>query len=119
MSPASGWKTDTLLSVSGKAAWGYVPNASGDSIELISPKYDLSNFAYAYLRFSHICKISDADIATVEFKEDYVGAKWTVIPIDEYRGASTVFKKNRCFHHGSYNTWLKNDMMAEPASHSL
>jgi len=113
-SPNSGWKMDTLLSVSGKSAWGFVPNATGDSIELISPKYDLSNFAYAYLRFSHICKISEADIATVEFKEDYVGAKWTVIPIDEYRGSSTVFKKNRCFHQGSYNTWLKNDMMAEP-----
>ena len=112
--PSSGWTMDTLLSVSGKAAWGYVPNAEGDSIELISPVYDLSNYAYAYLRFSHICKVSDADLVTVEYRENFVGSKWTPIPYTDYKGSSSVFRRQRCFHHGCYLEWLKNDLTAQP-----
>ncbi|MBR5690340.1 MAG: hypothetical protein IKX46_00085, partial [Verrucomicrobia bacterium] len=105
---------DTTLSVSGKAAWGFVPNAEGDSIELISPVYDLSNYAYAYLRFSHICKVSDADLVTVEYRENFVGSQWKPIPYTDYRGESSVYRKQRCFHQGCYPTWLKNDMTAQP-----
>ena len=113
-SPQSAWLIDTTISVSGKAAWGFVPNAEGDSIELISPVYDLSNYAYAYLRFSHICKVSDADLVTVEYRENYVGSQWKPIPYIDYRGESSVFRKQRCFHHGCYLDWLKNDMTAQP-----
>jgi hypothetical protein len=113
-SPQNAWMLDTTLSVSGKAAWGFVPNAEGDSIELISPVYDLSNYAYAYLRFAHICKVSDADLVTVEYKENYVGSKWTPIPFMDYRGESSVYRKQRCWHHGCYSAWLKSDLKAQP-----
>ncbi|MBR0030803.1 MAG: hypothetical protein IJP61_00725, partial [Treponema sp.] len=113
-SPQSAWMIDTTLSVSGKAAWGFVPNAEGDSIELISPVYDLSNYAYAYLRFAHICKVSEEDLVTVEYKENYVGSKWTPIPFTDYKGESSVYRKQRCFHQGAYPEWVKNDMTAQP-----
>ena len=113
-SPQNAWMLDTTLSVSGKAAWGFVPNAEGDSIELISPVYDLSNYAYAYLRFAHICKVSDADLVTVEYRENYVGSKWTPIPFMDYRGESSVYRKQRCWHHGCYSAWLKSDLKAQP-----
>ncbi|MBP5614372.1 MAG: right-handed parallel beta-helix repeat-containing protein, partial [Bacteroidales bacterium] len=113
-SPQSAWMLDTTLSVGGKAAWGFVPNAEGDSIELISPVYDLSNYAYAYLRFAHICKVSEEDLVTVEYKENYVGSKWVPIPYADYKGASQVYRKQRCFHHGAYPEWVKNDMTAQP-----
>ena len=112
--PANAWMVDTTLNVTGKAAWGFVPNAEGDSIELISPVYDLSNYAYAYLRFSHICKVSDEDLVTVEYKENYVGSQWKPIPYLDYKGESSVFRKQRCFHHGCYPEWMKNDMTAQP-----
>ena len=112
--PANAWMVDTTLSVSGKAAWGFVPNAEGDSIELISPVYDLSNYAYAYLRFAHICKVSDEDIVTVEYKENYMGSQWKPIPYTDYRGESSVFRKQRCFHHGCYMEWEKGDLYAQP-----
>ena len=113
-SPQNAWLIDTTLSVSGKAAWGFVPNAEGDSIELISPVYDLSNYAYAYLRFTHICKVSDEDLVTVEYRENFVGSTWKPIPYTDYRGESSVFRKQRCFHHGCYSEWLKNDLTAQP-----
>ena len=118
-SPQSAWMIDTLLSVSGKAAWGFVPNSEGDSIELISPMYDLGKYAYAYLRFSHICKVSDSDLVTVEFKENYMGSDWKPLPYQDYRGGSVVFRRQRCFHHGCYTDWMKEDPDARPvgASH--
>ena len=86
----------------------------GDSVELITPFYDLTNYAYAYLRFSHICKVSDSDEVTIEYKEDYVGSKWTKIPATDYRGNSLTYRRTGQFNHTSYNTWKSNDMMARP-----
>ena len=114
-SPISHWSQDTILSASGKKSmWGLVPNAEGDSVELISPIYDLSNYAYAYLRFSHICKVSDSDEVTIEYKEDFVGSKWTRIPVTDYRGNSLTYRRTGQFNHGSYTTWKSGDMMSAP-----
>jgi len=114
-SPLTHWSQDTLFSASGrKSVWGLVPNAEGDSVELISPLYDLSNYAYAYLRFSHICKVSDSDVVTVEYKEDYVGAKWTPVPMTDYKGNSLTYRRTGRFNHVSYTTWKSGDVMAEP-----
>ncbi len=113
-SPQNSWLLDTVLNVSGKAAWGFVPNAEGDSIELISPVYDLSKYSYAYLRFSHICKVSDLDYVAVEYRENYVGSKWKAVSIADYRGASTAFRRQGRFSHESYLEWQKADLMAEP-----
>ena len=114
-SSSSHWRHDTLLSVSGKkSVWGLVPNSEGDSIELVSPIYDLSDYAYAYLRFTHICKVSDSDYATVEYREDYVGAPWKPLPKDGYKGASLNYRRSSSFHHGSYAVWKEGDLMAQP-----
>ena len=114
-SPLTHWSQDTLYSASGKKSmWGMVPNAEGDSVELISPLYDLTNYAYAYLRFSHICKVSDSDEVTIEYKEDYVGSKWTKIPATDYKGNSLTYRRTGQFNQASYSTWKSNDMMARP-----
>ena len=115
VSPATHWRNDTLLSVSGKkSVWGLVPNSEGDSIELVSPIYDLSDYAYAYLRFTHICKVSDSDYATVEYREDFVGSPWKPLPKDGYKGASLNYRRSSSFHHGSYAVWKEGDLMAQP-----
>ena len=88
--PQNAWIIDSNLSVTGKSAWGIVPNSEGDSIELVSPIYDLKNYAYVYLRFSHICKVSDSDLVTVEYRENHVGSKW-VPPIGTTRAKAQSF----------------------------
>ena len=115
VSPASHWRQDTLFSQSGrKSVWGMVPNAEGDSVELISPIYDLTQYEFAYLRFSHICKVSDSDIVTVECREDYVGSKWKPIPTQDYKGTASTYRRSSRFHHGSYSQWRSGDMMLKP-----
>lgn len=114
-SPAQNWQLDTLWSLSGKqSVWGMVPNAEGDSVELISPVYDLSNYVYAYLRFSHICKVSDSDFASVEYREAYIGAPWKHIPMDDYRGTSSTYRRSGFFNHKSYPAWMGGSLMAQP-----
>ena len=115
VSPASHWRQDTLLSVSGrKSVWGMVPNAEGDSVELISPIYDLTQYEFAYLRFSHICKVSDSDIVTVECREDYVGSKWKPLPRQDYKGTASSYRRAARFHHASYSQWKSGDLLVEP-----
>ncbi|MDD2286291.1 MAG: right-handed parallel beta-helix repeat-containing protein, partial [Paludibacter sp.] len=113
--PTSAWMVDSSLSASGKqSCWGFVPNNTGDSIMLVSPLYDLTPYAYAYLRFTHICKVAKEDIVTIEYREDYVGAKWTRIPNSRYEGNSLTYRKQRTFNDESYVEWVGNDLLAEP-----
>ena len=112
MTPSSAWMVDSTLSASGKqSCWGFVPNNTGDSIMLVSPIYNLSGFAYVYLRFTHICKVSSDDIVSIEYKEDYVGSKWTKIPNSRYEGSSQTYRKQRTFHDESYVEWVGNDLL--------
>ena len=46
------WASDTNVAASGKYAMhGYVPYNIGDSVELVSPWYDFSNYSNIYLSF--------------------------------------------------------------------
>lgn len=114
MHPTTAWMLDTQLSVNGKASWGFIPDTEGDSAVLLSPLYDLQPYGYAYLRFSHICKIADFDQVTVEYKEDYVGARWRKLPANTYKGSSITYRKTQQFHDKSYDAWMNNDFYAEP-----
>ena len=67
-----------------------------------------------YLRYTHICKVSSDDIVSIEYKEDYVGSKWTKIPNSRYEGSSQTYRKQRTFHDESYVEWVGNDLLAEP-----
>ncbi len=112
--PATAWASEDVLSVDGNSCWGFIPDAEGDSAVLLSPIYDLQSYEYVYLRFTHICKILESDIATIEYREDYVGARWTKIPIISYEGKSILYRKRQVFNDNSYEVWQSNDIHAEP-----
>lgn len=114
MHPTTAWTLDTVLNVTGNSCWGFVPDTKGDSVVLLSPMYDLTNYGYAYLRFSHICKLSESDRVTVEFREDYVGSNWKVIPSTIYQGSSITYRKALTFSDKSYSEWMSNDFNAQP-----
>jgi len=115
MTPSHAWMVDSTLNASEKnSCWGFVPNNTGDSMMLVSPVYDLTAYAYVYLRFTHICKVAPTDIVSVEYKEDYVGARWTKIAGSRYEGSSQTYKKQRTFNDESYVEWASNDLYAEP-----
>ena len=115
--PQQAWVFDTAVSTSGKAIWGFVPTEEGDSIELVSPLYDFTNYRYIILRFSHICKVSDSDDVTVMYRENYPGAKWTVIPTSSYLGTCETYRKRGRFSQSGYPVWEKNNLLAEPEKH--
>ena len=111
-----GWNLDSNYHVSGKYAYlGFVPTQPGDSVELVSNWFDCENYSHVLLQFSQICKISANDMATVEFQIDRLGAKWTKIPMDAYRGARTPYKQTK-FSHMSYQDWLPGDSLAIPTN---
>ncbi|NLJ82020.1 MAG: hypothetical protein GX330_02715, partial [Bacteroidales bacterium] len=113
--PANAWIVDSTLSVSGKnSCWGFIPNTEGDTVILESPLYDLTSYAYAYLRFTHICKVSENDLVTVEFREDHLSSRWKKLPANTYRGSSVTYRKRQFFNDMSYDAWMYSDFDAEP-----
>ncbi|MBR4511716.1 MAG: hypothetical protein IKO59_02850, partial [Bacteroidales bacterium] len=113
------WRTEKGLVVSASyAAHGYVPYASGDTAELITPYFDCQQYEYVILKFSHICKVLPSDICQIMYQEKGLGVnyKWRPIPNDAYKGKFTGYKANLAFDHGSYSEWKANDTFAQPAS---
>lgn len=111
-----GWGVDSSLKVSGKSSFiGVMPTQIGDSVELVSNWFDCSNYSNVMLQFSHICKISDCDFATVEFQIDQLGAKWQKLPLDGYKGIRTPYRQLK-FHHKSYDDWMPDDSLAIPTN---
>ena len=89
--PGNGWDTCKMLCSSVPCALrGQLPATAGDSVLLTSPYYDFSNCAEVFLSFEHICKISRQDVAVIEYREDYLGATWRVVPQDCYRGPAAA-----------------------------
>ena len=82
-STAPTWASNTSLATSGSYSMhGYVPYSTGDTIELITPYYDCSNYRYVMLKFSHICKVLQSDLCQVMYQEQGIGQyyKWRPIP---------------------------------------
>ena len=115
--PQNAWVFDTSVSISGKSVWGFVPTEAGDSIELVSPWYDFKQYGYIILRFSHICKVSDSDEVTLEYKENYPGATWQAVPGTSYQGNSATYRRRGVFNQTSYAVWEGNNLLAIPEKH--
>ncbi len=112
--PGNGWDTcKTLYSSVPCALRGQLPATAGDSVLLTSPYYDFSNCAEVFLSFEHICKISRQDVAVIEYREDYLGATWRVVPQDCYRGPASAYRQ-QLFSAGSYSGWLPDVPLAQP-----
>lgn len=115
--PGSQWDTCSAFSVSAPYSFrGQVPLKEGDSFLLVSPVYDVSAYGKIYLVFDHICKISSADIASVEWREDFVGRPWQALPSSCYRGGSGAYRQQR-FSDASYGEWQRDNELAEPEGH--
>ena len=81
VNPSNSWTSDATLFVSSPYSYhGNVPITMGDTIELVSPFYNLTNYQYVKLKFSHICKVSINDICQVQYQESQIGAQWKTIP---------------------------------------
>ena len=116
VNPTGGWIVNTNLSVSSpSSALGFVPNSNGDSVELISPWYDLRNYEYAFLQFSHICKTSTSDMCQIKYQELSMPG-WKVIPTSSYQGNTPSAYAGAKFSHASYSTWIPNDSLATPSN---
>ncbi|MBO4403525.1 MAG: hypothetical protein J5792_07640, partial [Bacteroidales bacterium] len=114
--PRGGWGVDSTLYVSGNRSFlGVVPTQPGDSVEFVSNWFDCQNYSNVILSFSHICKVSYSDVATVEFQIDRLGSKWQKLPLDAYKGIRTPYRQ-LCFHHKSYTDWLGDDSLAMPTN---
>jgi hypothetical protein len=91
----------------------------GDETILTSSVYDLSNYSYVLLRFSHICKISPRDIARIEYRTDIGGGDmsvWTVLPATSYLGKANVSQYAIYgFNANSYSEWKAGDSLAFPS----
>jgi hypothetical protein len=114
VSPTGGWVINNTLSVSSPtSALGFIPNSNGDSVELISPWYDLRNFAYAFLQFSQICKVTSSDLCQIKYQELAMPG-WKVVPTSSYQGSDASAYAGAKFSQQSYTTWQANDSLATP-----
>ncbi|MBO4402968.1 MAG: hypothetical protein J5792_04695, partial [Bacteroidales bacterium] len=109
------WASDTSVAASGKYAMhGYVPYNTGDTVELVSPFYDCTNYKHVQLRFKHICKVLGSDLCQIYYREDNLSSKWKPLPSDAYQGKSATYKKTLSFDDRSYSEWKSDDTTAIP-----
>ena len=95
---------------------GHVPYNAGDTVEMVTPYYDCSNFRHVMLRFNQICKVLPSDLCQIMFQENYMGSKWKPIPYDAYEGGAVSYRVNRAFDHSSYDDWQPADTFAAAAN---
>ena len=111
------WASDTHVTASGKYAMhGYVPYNAGDTVELVTPFYDCSNYKYVQLRFKHICKVLGSDLCQIFYRENNLSSRWKPIPADAYKGTCKAYKINLSFDHASYTEWQVKDTFAIPSA---
>ena len=112
------WASDTHVAASGKYAMhGYVPYNAGDTVELVTPFYDCSNYKHVQLRFKHICKVLGSDLCQIFYREDNLSSQWRPIPADAYKGECKAYKANLAFDHSSYGEWQDKDTFAVPSAY--
>ncbi|HOS17589.1 MAG TPA: hypothetical protein PKX15_11320, partial [Bacteroidales bacterium] len=118
-SSSATWSRDTNYYLSSPSSYkGNVPSSSsaGDTVVLISPIFDLSQYPYVFLRFSHICKVSIADKCQISIKENYTGSQWHAIPASCYLGSANNYSKERKFSDDSYNDWRSDSLWLQPTN---
>lgn len=110
------WVRETSLKNSGASSFlGFVPSQVGDSTEFISDWFDCRNYSNVVLTFSHICKVSFSDEATIEYQIDQLGAKWKKIPMDCYQLMPKPYRQAK-FSQKSYEEWQPDDSLAVPTN---
>jgi len=115
VSPSGSWIVDSTYSVSSpNAVWGFIPTSNGDSIELISPWVNFTNYGYAFLQFNHICKVTVNDICNIQYQEMSMPG-WKSIPTSSYLGTPNAYLNGQ-FSHASYTDWIPNDSLAIPTN---
>ncbi len=106
------WRVDTSYYKSYPNAYrGQLPNMIGDTVGLITSRYDFTGYGFVYLRFSHICKIAASDIAHVEYRIDMgagVMGPWQAFSNDSYKGTAANYLTNG-FNAGSYTDWQSSN----------
>ena len=120
--PSNTWGTNATYSKSFPySCWGKVPVMLGDSIMIVSPIYDFATpgYQYAYLRFSHICKLSPSDTAYIQYRDNSSGTSlltvpWQTIPGKYYAGKAVGYAQ-RGFSANSYPEWRGNDSTIIPS----
>jgi hypothetical protein len=109
------WQSNTsFYQSSPKSYRGLVPNQMGNFTILQTPSYDCTPYDYVYLRFSHICKVSPKDVASIEYRINGTGV-WTALPKSTYLGNAKDYDKVG-FNAASYSDWKANDSTQQPAS---
>ena len=119
--PSNAWGANKNYYVSPPNSYcGKVPQMLGDTVVLTTSVYDLSvnGYAYAYLRFRHICKVSPSDTALIEYRTNKYGlvslASWNCISATYYTGKAANFSDTRGFYANSYPEWKSSDSTAIP-----
>ncbi len=117
--PTFSWRSSALYylpdssSTSSKSALGLVPNRTGDTSTFLTPVYNCTPYRYAFLRFSHICKISPDDAAWIEYRIDMgagqMGAWKVLSATDTYLGSATTYPASETFNAASYSEWQASD----------
>lgn len=118
-SSSATWSRDTNYYLSSPSSYkGDVPSSAnaGSTVVLTSPVFDLSQYPYVFLRFSHICKVSNVDICQVLIKEDFTGSQWHVIPSSCYLGLAKNYSKDRKFSDASYADWYSDSLLFQPTN---
>ncbi len=116
VNPIGSWTIDTLFSASvASSILGNFSNVIGDSIELITPWYDLTNYPYVYLQFDQICKMKTSNSCQIKYQELSVPG-WKAIPSSSYKGKDPNAFKNARFNHESYTAWQAYDSLAIPSN---
>ena len=116
ISPSNSWTLNGNLSVSSpNSMLGFIPNSNGDSVELISPWYDLRTYAYVFLQFSHICKVTSSDVCQIKYQELSMPG-WKTIPTSSYLGKQPSAYAGAKFSQSSYSTWAPGDSLAIPTN---
>ncbi len=113
--PHSAWRQceASELNTSGYM-WAEVPSLSGDSVVLEFPMCDFSMYAHVQIRFRHICKVSPADEARLEYRIDAVGSAgaWKPMPLSAYRGTAAAGGSG--FSAADYVMWNAGDSLVMP-----
>jgi hypothetical protein len=120
--PTGSWIPDTnyyvgeqgLSTINPKSYLGEVPKSLGSygAMELIT-SYNFTGYDFILLKFSHICKISSADIARIEYRLSSI-APWSPIPTHTYLGSAKDYNATGLFSDASYPEWRDDDYLEYP-----
>ncbi|MCX6230020.1 MAG: T9SS type A sorting domain-containing protein [Bacteroidetes bacterium] len=90
---------------------------AGKTIYLTSNSFSTAGYPYAYLEFSHICKLYFLDGGNIEVSNDN-GLTWTSLSIIQYQGTATFIVTGGIYKYceSSYTDWIAGDTITKPTN---